>query len=624
MVDIFNSVKGLRPRKNAFNLSHGNSFTTDMGLVVPVLLRDCVPNSDFRITTHALGRMMALVSPVMDNIDLYVHFWKIPYRILDPNFPKFISGELPDEEYAPPFFTLKGIDDYLVEYGYEHKVGQSVLPFACPGSLLDFLQVAPGAGVRLAGGDTQYSMRPIQAYAALIDYEYRVENISMPLSEKLSVEYSNYDFLDLIRDLIDPTLSGDYSNLVAAFLVALAELPGNPAGVEASEYYWQNADFWKYGFFRHAWRKDYFTSAFPWVQRGDPVSVPLATTAPVTVPRGQDFWLDGPKSGSTLFGVLFQGSHELSSPATGGSISLGETAPTTEHNAIAESFINWTSEDTDHNIQYLRSLQGVNGLDLEGTADLSEASSITINELRILNALQVYKERSLRYGGRYKEYLQGFWNQKSLDARLDYPEWLGGGKLLFNISDIAQTSQTDDTPQGNLAGKGTAFGTGFAGFKHTHIYEESMIVGLLFVVPKPAYCQGISRFRTKLNDRFDFYNPSFDHIGEQAIKGYELYADKGDKAAFDLPFGYQVRYAEYRTHPSEVHGDLRDSLSYWKLTRIFSDRPFLNQEFIYIQPASLLRIFATTQTSGHLLIDMWFDIKALQPMSKYGTPMLMA
>lgn len=621
MVDIFNSVKGLRPRKNAFNLSHGNSFTTDMGLVVPVLIRDCVPNSDFRINTHALGRMMALISPVMDNIDLYVHYWKVPYRILDSNFTKFISGELPDQDYIPPYFTLKGIDDVLVDWGYEHKVGQTILPFACPGSFLDFIQCAPGAGKVVAGGDTKYSVRPIQAYASLLLYEYMVENISIDLSAKLSD--SGYGtFLDLLNELTRPTLESDVSDLIATFLMALGELPGNPAGEETYTYYWTEPDFWKYGFFRHAWRKDYFTSAFPWVQRGEPVSVPLATTAPVTVPHGQDFWLDGPKSGSTLFGIMAQGNHELSEDAADGSTITIGPAVAQAANAEAEMFVNWNTDPV--TTQMLRSLKGVQGLDLTGTADLSEASSITINELRILNALQVYKERSLRYGGRYKEYLQGFWNQKSLDARLDYPEWLGGGKLIFNISDIAQTSQTDDTPQGNLAGKGTAFGTGFAGFKHTHIYEESMIIGLLFVVPKPAYTQGISRFRTKLNDRFDFYNPSFDHIGEQEIKGYEIYADKGDKAAFDLAFGYQVRYAEYRTHPSEVHGDLRDSLSYWKLSRIFSDRPFLNDKFVYIQPSTLNRIFATTNLAGHLLIDMWFDIKALQPMSKYGTPMLMA
>ena len=136
MSNFLNSVKNLRPKKNAFNLSHGNSLTADMGLVVPVFARDCVPNSDFRVNTHALGRMLATVAPVMDNVDMYIHFWKIPYRLVDYDFPKFIGGELSTEDYDPVYFTKSEVSEVLSSiYGSTINIST----FACRGSLLDML-----------------------------------------------------------------------------------------------------------------------------------------------------------------------------------------------------------------------------------------------------------------------------------------------------------------------------------------------------------------------------------------------------------------------------------------------------------------------------------------------------
>lgn len=613
MSDLFNSVKGLRPRKNAFNLSHGCSLTTDMGLVVPVFVRDCVPGSDFRVSAHGLGRMLALVAPVMDDIDLYCHFWKIPYRIIDKDFPKFISGEIESSDYLYRYFTPHGVLEYL-----QAKLGNYSFPFATSGSLFDMF----GWGSIDYNSNKQYSSRKFQAYASLIYYEYRVENIELP------TPISDTSFIDVLELLAGVQEFGDddLSAHIALFIYYLAKMSGNPSDNESDPV------FWRYGFFRHAWRRDYFTSAFPWVQKGAPVTIPIGGTVPVHFTENADFTLAQPLRKPADPSDPYEPSLMLGQYNEQPDAELGVDYPIqmkTRSNVVGgyhEQYMFNKGTETPFPVRYIERLRACVDPNSDGQpyADLEEATAVTINELRILNALQVYKERKLRYGGRYKEYLKGFFNQSSLDARLDYPEWLGGGKLLFNVSDIAQTSQTTEaSPQGNLAGKGTAFGTGFAGFSHTHIYEESLIMGLIYIAPKPCYCQGISRFDTKLNDPFDFFNPSFEHVGEQEIKKYELYGSTPDNHIDDI-FGYTPRYAEYRTWPSEVHGDFKSSLSYWKLTRIFNDVPALNAEFVYIQPAQLNRIFATTQEAGHILLDFWFDVKALQPMSKFGTPMLMA
>lgn len=608
MSNFLSSVKNLRPKKNAFNLSHGNSLTTDMGLVVPVFARDCVPNSDFRVNTHALGRMLATVAPVMDNVDLYIHFWKIPYRLLDSSFPKFISGEIEPANYSYGYFTISDLASELSSI-FNTTVTRS--SFACRGSLLDML------GFYDTPDDMKVSVRKFAAYCWLLYYEYRVQNIPLIFT----IGEDDYDLLDYLETFVSSSPAENVSDLVAIILACLGEFNKMSGAVPNTQQYWKMA------YFKHAWRKDYFTACFPYLQKGDPVTIPIGgTSAPVSIPSGQPFSIRGTEADNGTLQVWAHGMTDVpeadqNNPkfSTGVFGAAGAGGSGDVEGAYGSLLFN------DQYIAALRGFVGQSGATLTGTADLTEATAITINELRILNALQVYQERKLRYGGRYKEYLKGFFNQSSLDARLDYPEYLGGGKLPFLISEIAQTSGTTATsPQGNLAGKGTAFGTGFAGFNHTHIYEESLIMGILFIQPKPNYCTGTSRFDTKLNDPFDFFNPSFEHVGEQEVKLYEIYGSGLTAAQSQEIFGYQPRYAEYRVWNNEVHGEFCSSLSYWKLTRQFNSAPSLSKEFVYIQPTSLWNIFATAATPGHLLIDLYFDVKALQPMSKYGTPMLMA
>ena len=223
MADIFNSVKNLRPRKNAFNLSHGNTLTTDMGLLVPVFVRNCVPNSDFRVSTHGLGRMAALISPVMDNIDLYLHFWKVPYRIMDKHFPEFISGDI-DEDYNPPYFTMKGINDALVTKCQIALQGNDkLLPFACPGSLLDHLGYNALKATTNASqiSSRHLEIREIQAYAFLLMYAYHVENIRTELDSNVNTLAGVSTLYGLLELLTQNDLEGDQSDLIAAFHACL-------------------------------------------------------------------------------------------------------------------------------------------------------------------------------------------------------------------------------------------------------------------------------------------------------------------------------------------------------------------------------------------------------------------
>lgn len=583
MANLFNSVRGLHPRKNAFNKSYRNTFTTSMGKLVPVYMQDCVPGTTIRCGASGLVRFQALLSPIMDNVNCYVHFWKIPYRLLDSDFPRWIGNELSDEEYNPPYITGAKLSDEASSLSGDFQLWKE-------GGLLDFLGYPSGLS---DNANIKLNVRPIQAYCLLLKHWYTNEN------------FASANLISAIDDLLDA--HGQCAAQVVAVMQELEALGSTD------------------GLFNHAWAKDYFTSALPSVQAGDPVTLGIAGSAPVTVQSGQTLSIT---SANGLTVKNKPGSVSYSSTQNA-NIAAMQTAATGTQFSGTLQVAGSSSGSTP-----ITTLTGSTSSNLKGTADLSEATAVTINELRVANSLQVFKERLMRYGHRYVEYLKGFFNVTSSDARMQLPEWLGGGKMPINVADVEQTSATSNsavsganTPQGNLAGKGTGFAGGFAGFK-TYCEEECIVIGLAYVQPKASYCQGVSRFLTKLNDRYDYFNPSFEHLGEQEVMSQELYVDDNTGAIPSSEvFGYSPRYAEYRFHNDETHGQFKTSLNFWTLTRIFAGSPALNAQFIYTQPDALRRIFAVQKVNDdyidNLLCDFHFNVQVVQPVSKYGTPMLL-
>jgi hypothetical protein len=251
-------------------------------------------------------------------------------------------------------------------------------------------------------------------------------------------------------------------------------------------------------------------------------------------------------------------------------------------------------------------------------ADLSDATAATINELREAFQIQKLYERDARGGTRYTEIVQSHFGVTSPDARLQRPEYLGGGKDRINVNPIAQTSSTDTTtPQGNMSAFAT---TGFNGHGFSKSFtEHSVVIGMACVFADLNYQQGLHRNFSR-QTRWDFYWPALAHIGEQAVLNKEIYATGG--ADDDNVFGYQERFAEYRYKPSQVTGKMRSSsatsLDNWHLAQEFSALPVLNSSFIEENPP-VDRVIAVT-TEPHLLLDMHFDLKCARPMPTYSVP----
>lgn len=604
-MNVFNSVEGLHPRRNAFSAhTYRNDFTANLGVNIPVYLQEVPPATRVRCNAAALVRLQALIAPVMDNIDYYVHFWQIPYRLLENDrFTAFISGEIEPSEYDALFLTpvelvtnisevtgtdlgiwgliLGNIGETPAEYvaAYESIVGN--------GSLLDFLGydrdlfpvITYNSGdaeyVITGGNNTQkFNWRGVIAYLMLHLHWYMNENVEY-------YEGFNVDIDNLLKQQDQFSLSKLLVNVLVAF--------------DSNMY-------------PHGWEKDYFTSGLPNVQYGEPVTLPMAGTAPVTIDNAQQLSMVG-VSPSTGIRVVLDAS-----------ISENDSVGLVGYGDIPGDAGSRNTRLATNDGEMVDRIDGTLQNELRGTADLSEATAISINELRFANALQKFKERRMRFGRRRLEYYKGFFDVTPEDLRLQVPKYLGGGRMPINISDIEQTSSTSgEQALGRLAGKATGLAAGLAGFT-TFCSEETIIIGIAFAMPHITYAKAVSRFKFKTNDIYDYFNPSFEHLGEQAIKKVEIYSGSNDP---DGDFAYTPRYNEYRFHMNEMHGAFKDTLSYWTLGRIFDGQPALNADFVYMQPKNFNRIFAV-EGEPPMLVSMIFRQRIVQPVSKYGTPMLLA
>jgi hypothetical protein len=326
-------------------------------------------------------------------------------------------------------------------------------------------------------------------------------------------------------------------------------------------------------------RHDYFTSCLPWPQKGDSVDLPLGTSAPITTlaPAGDDDHLGVLDSQSTPRKIGTQSS-------TVNDIVLKTATP-----------------------------------DFLLEADLSEATAATINQLRQAFQIQRLYERDARGGTRYIEIIRSHFGVVSPDARLQRPEYLGGGSTAVNINPIAQTSETQGggTPQGNLAAMGTLSFNNH-GFQKSFT-EHGYIIGLACVRADLTYQQGLDRMWSR-QTRWDFYWPSLAHLGEQAVLSKEIFADGTEND--ESVFGYQERFAEYRYKPSRICGRFRSnydqSLDAWHLSQYFETRPILNELFIEENPP-VDRIIAV-QTEPHFLLDAYFHLVCERPMPVYSVP----
>lgn len=326
---------------------------------------------------------------------------------------------------------------------------------------------------------------------------------------------------------------------------------------------------------KRAWEADYFTKALPWAQKGSSVDVPLGDVVlkPDLDVQQIHRWVDSHDPVGLNTDVIFNANSELAANAGRGTV-----------------------------------------MDPNGTLTVD---ATTINDLRLAFRLQEWLEKNARGGTRYAELIRAHFNVSPQDSRLQRPEYIVGMKNAIQISEVLNTTGTVDAPQGNMAGHGVTYANGNWG--KYFCQEHGYIIGILSIMPKTAYQQGIPRHFLKYTDPTELAWPSFAHLGEQEVQHRELMAFQGSDS--QKTFGYMPRFMEYKTLPSRVAGDFRGNLDFWHMGRIFSTGapPRLNQTFVEADPT--FRVFAVTDSGeDHIYCQVMHHLNVVRALPFYGTP----
>lgn len=347
---------------------------------------------------------------------------------------------------------------------------------------------------------------------------------------------------------------------------------------------------------RPSWAKDYFTTARPWPQKGPDVSVPVNLTAAgePSITAKTTISPSGVPTFQRNYGNAVPGSLRYTT-VDGGTIinesTLQDSITWLDPALSAETAINYSSGNP-------------------------ELGSVNINDLREAFALQRFEEHRSMFGSRYEDLLR-YLGVRPQDARLQLPEYLGGFSAPVQFSEVLQTSSDAER-----SGVGDMYGHGIGATKGRRIRrfipEHGYIMSLLTVRPIPVYAQGLERIWSKEN-RFDFWQKEYEHIGQQEVKSSEVYAD-GDTAKDGETFGYQNRYDEYRRGVNIITGEFRTNQDYWTMARIFASRPTLNGDFVSCMPTD--RIFQVNeQNSDQCYVMVKNNIITKRLVSKNGNPM---
>ena len=514
MAGIFDWVATPRVPESLMDLSRSVKLSCNMAELVPVMLEEILPGDTFKVRTELLGRIAPMLSPIMERVNIDIHWYYVPNFLVWDNWNDHISGG--EDQQANPEFPYFAIQENTKQY-FNY------------GGLADYLGVPPVPEGTVITEPERISALPFRAYALIYNEFYRDQDLGA------KIDFSKGDGLTSAAEIAELTTLR-----------------------------------------KRAWEKDYFTSARPSTTKGVQVQLPVETA------------------------ITYK------NPATATATGNPGAMTVIQNDQIATNGVS-TGIDNIENID----------------------GSITIDDLRTSNKLQEWLELAQRGGSRINEILKNYFGVKGDDLTLQRPRFLGSSRQPLSVSEVLNTAGDLDgstlQPIGDYAGHGVTASNN-SGFQHYFKYH-GYVMGLLSVMPKTSYMQGLHRHWTKF-DKYERYWPQFNGLSEQPIKRKEIFFKyDGSVDGNNSTFGYAPRYAEYKYGCSSVHGDFRkksptdDALSFWHMGRYFETEPVLNEQFVTGDPT--YRMYAVKdETIDHLYIHMHHHVKAKRKMPKASIPTL--
>lgn len=585
---VFTSMEYNSPNRNAFNLSKMTHGTMRFGKLYPVYSRMVMPGDSFKIKPSHFIRFASVISPILNKISVSYSAFYVPFRLVWKFFPTFISGGYNNDGiYTDAQGNYFDKNDNLTTTPFKPELPTIDLlerqtdtsPFVYnpyDGSLLDWLgyptfkQQSDLVAILNSGEvDSSFNSSMIINALPLMCYHKVVKDW-----------FTNNNIKDVT--LLDSYINSNVSGLQHS--INLSTDVHNISGITQLAHV-------NYGL-------DYFTSALPYLQRGEPIMLNGSNNQVSFNPDTAD--------NSLLYNVQQNAPFSKSEPLR------------SNNNGALESGNTGTL------------------LALDNSSSLSVQLGTTIQELRFANALQEWCEKSLRVGTRYIDFLKAFFGVQSSDRSLQRSEYLGSSVHDVTKMDIDQTSGTEfgideATPQGTTTTKLIASDSG----KTFDCYceEHGMIFVMAYITPETIYK---NRMRTEYlyRDKEDFLFPEFAHLSPQAVLNQELFVPRSDAdcKAYNPNgvFGYQDRYNELRQDTNDVHGDFKGNLAFFLQMRDFTRMPALNTSFLKADDVST-SIFATNKVKDshgkqYEVDQIWasfnFDVKAIRCLPKIAIPQL--